>query len=85
MDTKANPAFMKPHDLSPELEAVVGKGPLSRPEITKQLWVYIKAHNLQNPANKRNVLADAKLEAVFGKKEATMFEMAGFVSKHLLN
>jgi len=47
--------------------------------------VYIKAHNLQNPANKRNVLADAKLEAVFGKKEATMFEMAGFVSKHLLN
>ncbi len=82
---KANPAFMKPHNLSPELEAVVGKGPLSRPEITSKLWEYIKAHDLQNPKNKRNVLADAKLEAVFGKKEATMFEMAGFVSKHLLD
>ncbi|MBI3572552.1 hypothetical protein HY091_03440 [Candidatus Kaiserbacteria bacterium] len=84
MPRAANPAFMKPHDLSPELEAVVGKGPLSRPQITSKLWEYIRAHNLQNPKNKRNIMADDKLKAVFGGKgEITMFEMAGFVSQHL--
>ena len=79
----ANAAFMKPLKLSPELEAVIGQGPLSRPEVTSKLWEYIKAHNLQNPANKRNILADDKLKAVFGKGEVTMFEMAKLVSKHL--
>ena len=47
------------------------------------MWVYIKKHNLQNPKNKRNILADAKLEKVFGKKEVTMFELAGLIGKHL--
>ncbi len=80
----ANPAFMKPYNLSSELEAVVGNGPMPRTEVVKQLWVYIKKHNLQNPANKRNILADAKLKAIFGGKgEVTMFEMTKLVSPHL--
>lgn len=75
---------MKPMHLSAELEAVVGKGPMSRGEVVKQLWVYIKKHDLQNPANKRNILADEKLEAIFGgKHEVTMFEMTKLVSGHL--
>ena len=74
---------MKPHNLSPELEAIVGKGPMSRPDITKQMWVYIKEHDLQNPNNKRNILADDKLKAVFGKDEVTMFEMAKLIGPHL--
>ena len=37
----------------------------------------------QHPNNKRNILADAKLRAVFGKDEVTMFEMTGLVGKHL--
>lgn len=68
---------------SPELSVVVGKEPLARTEVTKRLWAYIKAHNLQNPANKRNILCDAKLKAVMGKDEVTMFEMTGLVGKHL--
>ncbi|MEK7135850.1 MAG: SWIB/MDM2 domain-containing protein, partial [Patescibacteria group bacterium] len=69
-----NSALSKPLNLSPELEAVVGKGPLPRTEVVKQLWVYIKKNNLQNPANKRNILADDKLKAIFGGKgEVTMF------------
>mgnify|MGYP001564589578 CR=1 FL=1 len=70
-------------NLSPELEAVIGAGPLPRSEVTKKIWEYIKKHDLQNPANKRNILADDKLKAVFGKDEVTMFEMTKIVSGHL--
>lgn len=78
-----NAAFMKTLTPSKELAAVVGTAALPRTEVVKQLWVYIKKHNLQNPANKRNILSDAKLKAVFGKAEVTMFEMAGLIGKHL--
>ncbi len=79
-----NSAFAKPQNLTPELEAVVGSGPMPRTEVVKQLWVYIKKNNLQNPANKRNILADEKLKAIFGGKgEVTMFEMTKLVSPHL--
>lgn len=79
----ANPAFMKALTPSAELAAVIGTTPMARTEVVKELWDYIKKHNLQNPSNKRNILADAKLEKVFGKKEVTMFELAGIVGKHL--
>lgn len=79
-----NAALSKPLTLSPELEAVVGKGPMPRTEVVKQLWVYIKKNDLQNPKNKRNILADDKLKPVFGgKSEVTMFEMTKLVSAHL--
>ena len=79
-----NAALSKPLKLSADLEAVVGKGPMPRTEVVKQLWVYIKKHNLQNPANKRNILADDKLKPVFGgKSEVTMFEMAKLIGPHV--
>ena len=81
--TPKTTAFMKALKPSAELAKVVGAEPLPRTEVTKRLWDYIKAHNLQNPANKRNILCDAKLKAVLGKDEATMFEMTGLVGKHL--
>lgn len=71
-------------NISPELAVVVGEGPMPRTEVTKKLWEYIKANNLQNPANKRNILADDALKAIFdGKEEVTMFEMTKLVSAHL--
>jgi len=80
----ANPALLKPLNLSAELEAVVGKGPMSRGQVVKEIWVYIKKHDLQNPSNKRNILADEKLLPLFGgKKEVTMFEMTKLVSAHM--
>ncbi|MBP6925989.1 MAG: SWIB/MDM2 domain-containing protein [Candidatus Pacebacteria bacterium] len=75
---------MKPMKVSDELAAVVGKGPMPRSEVVKALWVYIKKNDLQDPKNKRNINADAALEAVFGgKKVVNMFEMTKLVSKHL--
>jgi chromatin remodeling complex protein RSC6 len=77
-------AFMKPMTLSPELEAVVGKGPMPRSEVVKALWVYIKKHGLQDQKNKRNINADENLKKVFGGKgTVSMFEMTKLVSKHL--
>lgn len=84
MVRKVNPALLKPLNLSPELEAVVGEGPMPRSQVVKKLWEYIKKADLQNPKNKRNILADEKLKAIFGgKSEVTMFEMTKLVSLHM--
>ncbi len=80
----ANAAFMKPMNLSPELQAVVGKGPMPRSEVVKKLWEYIKKNGLQDQQNKRNINADENLKKVFGGLETvSMFEMTKLVSKHL--
>ena len=78
-----NAAMAKPLKLSAALTAVVGEGPMPRTKIVSELWVYIKKHNLQNPQNKRNILADDKLKAVFGKDEVSMFEMAKLINNHV--
>jgi DNA topoisomerase-3 len=68
---------------SAALAAVIGEGAVSRPEVVKKLWDYIKANGLQDAADKRKVNADDKLRPVFGKDQVTMFEIAGIVGKHL--
>jgi chromatin remodeling complex protein RSC6 len=80
---KKESAFMKALKPSAALAVIVGAEPLARTEVTKRLWDYIKTHNLQNPANKRNILCDGPLKTVMGKDEVTMFEMTGLVGKHL--
>jgi upstream activation factor subunit UAF30 len=80
---KVNPALMKPLTPSPQLAAVVGASPLPRPEVVSKVWDYIKKHKLQNPENKREIVADDKLQAVFGKKKVTMFEMNKHLAAHL--
>ena len=74
---------MKPLQPSNELAAVVGSSPLPRTEVVSKVWEYIKANNLQNPENKREILADDKLRPVFGKDKVTMFEMNKYLAKHL--
>ena len=84
MARKPNPAFMKALKPSADLSKVVGSSPLPRTEATKKLWEYIKKNNLQDPANRRNINADANLQVVFGgKKTVNMFEMTKLVAKHL--
>jgi len=85
----ANPGGQKLNALqkllqpSKELAAVVGTGPLPRGEVVSKVWDYIKKHELQNPENRREILADDKLEAVLGKKKVTMFEMNKYLAQHL--
>jgi chromatin remodeling complex protein RSC6 len=76
-------ALQKPVQPSKELAAVVGAKPLPRGEVVKKVWDYIKQHKLQNPDNGREILADTTLEAVFGQKKVTMFEMNKHLTRHL--
>lgn len=80
---KPNAAFMKPLTPSAALAAVVGAAPLPRTQVVKKLWAYIKKNGLQDSKNRRNINADTKLKAVFGKNTVSMFEMTKLVSKHL--
>lgn len=80
---KPNAAFMKPLTPSPTLAVVIGAEAVPRTEVTKKIWDYIKKHNLQDPANKRNINADAKLRPLFGKDQVSMFELTKIVSGHL--
>ena len=83
-DKKPNPALMKPLQPSNELAAVVGSSPLLRTEVVSKVWDYIKSNYLQNPENKREILADDKLQAVFGgKSKVSMFEMNKHFAQHL--
>ncbi|MFD1789043.1 SWIB/MDM2 domain-containing protein [Sphingomonas floccifaciens] len=79
----ARGGISKPVTPSEELAAVVGKGPLPRSEIVSKMWEHIKKNNLQNPENKREILADDKLKKVFGKDKVTMFEMNKHISGHV--
>ncbi len=80
---KPNAAFMKPLTPSATLAAVIGAAAVPRTEVTKKIWEYIKKNNLQDPANKRNINADAKLRPLFGKDQVSMFELTKIVSTHL--
>src|SRR3954452_2200911 len=76
-------ALQKPLQPSDELAVVVGSAPLSRGEVVSKVWDYIKSNNLQNPENRREILADDKLQRVFGKDKVTMFEMNKHLAQHL--
>ncbi|HZH46691.1 MAG TPA: SWIB/MDM2 domain-containing protein [Roseococcus sp.] len=68
---------------SAALAAVVGQEPLPRTEVVSKVWDYIKSKNLQNPENKREILADEVLGKVFGKDRVSMFEMNKHLARHL--
>ena len=80
---KTNPALRKPLQPSEELAAVVGAEPLPRAEVVSRVWAYIKAQGLQNPEDRREIVADDKLRPVFGKDRVTMFEMNKYLAQHL--
>jgi len=80
---KPNAAFMKPMMPTGPLAAIIGSIPTPRTEVTSQIWKYIKKNNLQDKANRRMINADEKLRALFGKAQASMFELTKYVSKHL--
>ncbi len=78
-------AFLKPLQPSPELAAIVGTAPLPRPEVVSKVWAYIKKHKLQNSQNKREIMADEKLQAVFGgRNKVSMFEMNKHLTQHFI-
>jgi upstream activation factor subunit UAF30 len=80
---KKSDGLSRPLTPSPELSAITGSGQIARSDVVSKMWDYIKKNNLQNPENKREILADDKLEKIFGTKKVSMFEMNKHLSRHL--
>ena len=80
---KAGGGLARPVKPSADLAAIVGSDPLPRSQVVSKVWDHIRKNNLQNPNNKREILADDKLRKVFGVDKCTMFEMNKHLSKHL--
>merc|ERR1712062_444531 len=73
----------KPMKLSPELADIVGQKEASRAECIKQLWAYLKKHELQDPENKQYFTPDKKMAKIFGTDKLRGFGMAKFLNAHL--
>lgn len=82
-ETKKPNALQTPLTPSAQLAAVVGAGKITRGEVVKKMWEYIKANNLQDPKDRRRINADSKLKPIFGVDSVTMFEMNKHLAKHL--
>ena len=80
---KPKAAFMRPLMPSGPLAAIIGSTPMPSTEVTSKIWAYIKKNKLQDAVNRRMINADDKLKALFGKAQASMFELTKYVSKHL--
>ena len=80
---KAGGGLARPVQPSADLAAITGSDPLPRSPVVSKMWDYIRKNNLQNPQNKREIVADDKLRKVFGKDRVTMFEMNKHLSNHL--
>jgi chromatin remodeling complex protein RSC6 len=76
-------AFFNPVTPSKELAEITGSAALPRTEVVRKIWAYIKSNNLQNPKNKREIMADDKLRPIFGRDAVSMFDMNKLLSKHL--
>jgi len=77
--------LFKPLSISPAMKKFLGVSEVARSEAVKKIWEHIKANNLQNPANKREILCDEKLKAILGQKEnVNMFEIAKLISPHFI-
>ncbi|WJX60805.1 hypothetical protein P8452_45966 [Trifolium repens] len=80
---KGGGGFCKICSLSPQLQEFVGAPEMARTEVVKQLWAYIREKNLQDPNNRRNILCDEPLRALFGVNTINMFQMNKVLAKHI--
>lgn len=71
------------YSLSADLQEIVGSKSLTRPQVVKKLWAYIKAHKCQDPKNRRMIRPDSKLSKVIGNKPVDMLKLAGHLNKHI--
>ena len=80
--------FTKPLGLSPDLAALMGVAKdekLSRPEVVKRLWTYIKDKKLQDQENKQFLTPDEKMAKIFGNEKIKALRMVKYLKEHLIN
>lgn len=59
---------------------------IARTQVTSLIIAYIKANNLQNPENKKQIIPDARLAVVLesGSDVVTFFNLQTYLKKHFL-
>ena len=70
-------------EVSPQLRAIIGEGDVSRGEIIQRLWKHIRAHNLQDPSDKRFILCDDAFKQIFKSGRVSMFKMNKELTRHI--
>ncbi len=71
-------------EISAEMATFLGKGrQMARTEVVKGLWAYIKANNLQNPEDRREIILDDKMKTLFKCDKFTMFTLNKYVGSHI--
>ena len=53
--------------------------------MTKKIWQHIKAHNLQDPTDKRYIICDEKMREVFRTDKVHMFTMTKILNQNVYN
>jgi len=77
--------LLKPIQLSPLLSSTLNvTNPITRPQTTKKLWEYIKANNMQDPNDGRQIINNSVFREIFECEKMSMFEMTKLVQKHII-
>ncbi|KAF2752824.1 SWIB-domain-containing protein [Pseudovirgaria hyperparasitica] len=80
---KRTGGFHKPLNLSQPLSELLGETQLSRPQVVKQIWAYVRERELQDPSDKRQIRCDNRMHAVFKTERVQMCTMNKILSRHL--
>ncbi|KAI2737582.1 hypothetical protein DTO012A1_7593 [Penicillium roqueforti] len=84
-EVNRNTGIHKPMNLSEPLSALLGEPTLSRPQTVKKVWQYIRENELQDPSDRRQILCDNAMRAVFKQDRVHMFTMTKILNQNLYN
>jgi chromatin remodeling complex protein RSC6 len=85
---RAPSGFVKPTRISDELASFLGKDKgteMARTDVTREINLYIRSHDLQDKSNGRKINPDSKLQSLLKLKttdELTYFNLQRFMSPH---
>ena len=83
-----NNGFNRPRQVTAELKKFLGLEPdatISRTDVTKGVYGYIREHNLKHPDNGKIIMPDANLKALLGTDDDTQITFTNiqkFISPH---
>ncbi|TKV91199.1 hypothetical protein SEVIR_9G078600v4 [Setaria viridis] len=80
----AGSGLLVPLQLSNDLVKFIGTGEsmLSRSDVVKRMWEYIKENNLQDPSDRRKIICDEKLKDLLQVESFNGFTVSKLLAPH---